>query len=241
MQIRFSHIRLWLNVAAFVATGVPLDASIASAQPDPQVPTVEAAKVTPPVLTHFEPAPYPEEAQTAGIQGQVILKLTIDAEGKVSAVEVAEAAGHGFDELAAAAAKRFTFSPARRGDKAVPARILYRYDFTLKPAAAEAPTAGAKKKPPAARDGELTGFVMIAGTKTPLAGATVEVTLPDGKTRALTTDSQGRWTLTGTPGAYRVRVLSPGFQARVCCAKWRRPWRKRTTKGWCIGTSSRPT
>ena len=44
-----------------------------------------------------------------------ILQLDIDKEGKVTGVTVIGPAGHGFDEAATDAAKKFLFQPARRG------------------------------------------------------------------------------------------------------------------------------
>jgi vitamin B12 transporter len=44
---------------------------------------------------------------------------------------VCRALGDGFDEAALAAALRFTFEPARRGETAIPSSIRYRYRFNL--------------------------------------------------------------------------------------------------------------
>src|SRR5687768_10264224 len=74
---------------------VPRGGSGAVARPAPDEPA--RPNVTPPKLTRFEHAPYPKAAQSAGITGAVVLRLTIDAEGKVRAAEVVEPAGHGFD------------------------------------------------------------------------------------------------------------------------------------------------
>jgi protein TonB len=75
-------------------------------------------------------AAYPPEAQRMGLEGVVVAKLYIDEKGDVRRVTVVEKAGHGFDELARDALKKFKFSPARTGDgKAVPTNIIFKYHF----------------------------------------------------------------------------------------------------------------
>ncbi|HYO95754.1 MAG TPA: TonB family protein, partial [Polyangiaceae bacterium] len=164
------------------------------------------AVVVPPELLKFESAAYPREAEVQGLQADVVLKLTIDAEGKVTAADVTQPAGHGFDAAAQAAALRFQFRPATRDGRPVPSQILYRYSFTL------TPVAPAEPEPPA-NTGELVGTVRIADTDSGLAGSEVVVTLPDGSERQVSTDGEGRFRLTGVPsGRYRVRVATAGFR-----------------------------
>jgi TonB family protein len=184
---------------------VPRGGPGAAARPAaPQAPAQQPA-VTLPEIVHFEQAPYPPEAEKAGVQGNVVLALTIDAEGNVTAAEVKEPAGHGFDEAAQAAAMKFKFKPATRDGKPIPAKILYRYSFTLTPVQPATP-------PPPPTTGNLGGELRIAGTDTPLVGAEVVVVGPDGRERRATTDAQGRWQLEGLPpGNYRVRVDAQGF------------------------------
>ena len=161
-----------------------------------------------PELTHFEHADYPPDAEKAGLQGDVLLKLTIDRDGHVTKVVVTEPAGNGFDEAAQAAALKFTFTPATRDGVPVPVVIPYRYSFTLtaKPGS-EAPL-------PAPTTGNLSGVVRLAdSTNAPLAGAVVTVTLPDGTKQTVTTDEAGKWQIVNLPpGRYKVHVESPGFQ-----------------------------
>jgi TonB family protein len=171
--------------------------------------------VVPPKLVHFEHAPYPEEAQKDGVQGDVVLKLTIDAEGHVTNAEVTEGIGHGLDEAAQAAALKFLFEPATRNGKPVAAKILYRYSFTLTPAEpGPGPGPGAPVKPEPPKTGNLGGALRIAGTNVPLAGAEVVVTAPDGTTRRLSTDVDGKWNIDGVPpGKYKVKLASTGYQS----------------------------
>jgi TonB family protein len=171
--------------------------------PKPEAPP---QPVTPPRIVHFENAPYPPDAEKAGIEANVILRLDIDKDGKVTSVAVAEPAGHGFDEAAAQAAAKFTFDPAKRGDTPIAARILYRYSFTLTPAPAQAAPA-----PPEHVDA-LGGVVRIAGSETPLPGASVRVHGGRGEDLVVATGEDGTWKAQDLePGRYTITVSAAGF------------------------------
>lgn len=173
--------------------------------PAKPAPEEAPATITPPRLIHFESAPYPAEAQAAGLEANVVLQLDIDREGNVTNALVTQPAGHGFDEAASEAATKFKFEPARRGETPIPARILYRYDFTLTPAepAAEeaAPTVGA-----------LRGVVR-ALEEMAFPGASIRATSEAGEFAA-TTAADGSFDFSDLPpGKYKVRVEAPGFAA----------------------------
>jgi protein TonB len=75
---------------------------------------------------------YPSEAKILGIEGKVKLSVGIDPKGSVVEVRVIERAGHGFDEAAARAMRKFRFSPALTSDgRAVPFRFTYQYTFSI--------------------------------------------------------------------------------------------------------------
>src|SRR6188768_1333465 len=161
-----------------------------------------------PELTHFEHAEYPAEAEKAGLQADVTLKLTVDREGNVTKADVPTPVGNGFDEAAKAAALKFKFTPATRDGVPIPVVIPYRYSFTL------TPKPGAEAPPPAPTTGNLLGGVRLAESNAPLAGALVTITLADGSQRQAVTDETGKWRFDGlAPGKYLVRIESPGFQA----------------------------
>lgn len=190
---------------------VPRGGAGAVARPAPEGDQPKKPVVTMPKLKRFEHAQYPEEARKAGIQADVVLKLTIDAEGRVTDAEVTEPVGNGFDDAARAAALKFEFEPATRDGKPVAAKILYKYSFTLreeKPAPGKPPP---KAEPP--KTGNLGGALRIAGTDVPLAGAEVVVVGADGNRRRFVTDDRGKWTAEGlAPGNYRVELSAEGFE-----------------------------
>jgi TonB family protein len=189
-----------------VPSGAAGAVRVPAAAPTP--PPDANAAITPPKIAHFEQAPYPPEAEKLGLEANVILRLDIDKEGKVTAVAVTEPAGHGFDEAATEAAKKFTFEPARRGQTPIPARILYRYGFTLRPATPDE----AKQAPPVPVD-SLRGTIFAADADVPLAGAAVEVEGPNGEKASTTTGADGTWKFTGlAPGHYKVTVTASGFE-----------------------------
>jgi TonB family protein len=168
-------------------------------------PKEEKAVIVQPELLEFVNAPYPAEGKELGLEANVLLKLTIDKDGRVTEAEVLEPAGHGFDEAAREAALRFRFKPATRDGQPIAVKIPYRYSFTLteveKPAPAVAPTTG-----------NLTGLIRLSETDAPVAGAQVVITLPDGSERRITTDAAGRFRIDDVPaGKFRVRVALEGF------------------------------
>lgn len=199
---------LVLGVVAFAAPLPALaQAGVGGAAATAEGEAPKKPEVTPPTLTQFENAAYPPEAEKAGVQGSVVLKLKIDAEGNVTSAEVNEAAGHGFDEAAQSAALKFKFRPALRDGKPVAAAILYRYSFTLNTTPAPEPAVA----PPA--EGEMHGVVRMRGTDEALAGIQIVATLPDGSERRALTDAEGRFEfLKLPPGQLRIRSVAPGFK-----------------------------
>lgn len=163
--------------------------------------------MTAPELVHFENAAYPEAAKQAGLQGEVVVKLTIDRAGSVTKAEVVVPAGNGFDEAATAASLRFKFKPALRDGAPVPAIIQYRYMFKLEPAA---------EPPPPLTWGEVNGTLQIAGADATLAGAEVVLRSSDGSERRASSDAQGKFSFGELPaGKYRLEVRAAGFDPYV--------------------------
>ncbi len=74
---------------------------------------------------------YPRAAQRLGVEGSVLLRLAIDASGKLTGVEVVNGAGTGFDEEAVQAVKRSTFAPAVQNGRPVKCLALLKIRFQL--------------------------------------------------------------------------------------------------------------
>src|SRR6185369_16241474 len=98
---------------------------------------VEAKRLTKvPKQKKFVEAEYPAEARDKGITADVVLLLSITADGKVDSASIAEPSatpGMGFEEAATVAALQFEFEPAEMDGKPFAVQINYKYHFTLKP------------------------------------------------------------------------------------------------------------
>ncbi len=170
---------------------------------EPQDPPAER-KITLPSPKGYVAPDYPPEAKAAGIEGEVVLKLTIDEDGKVIDAVVDRGAGHGFDEAAVAAAYKQPFEPARYADgNPFKAIIKYRYRFTLDEQVDDA----------APEVGTFSGRLLVQGVEAPLAGASITLEPVDGgELRSLRSDAAGRFDFGELPpGDYRVIIEAPGY------------------------------
>jgi TonB family protein len=152
-----------------------------------------------PELLELVPAEYPPEAKAAGAEGTVVLSIVIDEEGAVSQAVVTDPGPHpSFAAAALHAVQQFRFRPAEIDGKPAAVEIEYRYQFVLEKEKAAPP-------PPAEEPIVLSGRVVERGTRTPIAGATVE-----SQGVSAETGPDGRFALRGiAPGDVIVRVLSP--------------------------------
>jgi periplasmic protein TonB len=75
---------------------------------------------------------YPEEARRLRIEGQVKVRLVIDAQGRVQQTALVQKLGHGLDQQALTFARRLRFEPALdQNDQPVPTAIVWTFTFTL--------------------------------------------------------------------------------------------------------------
>jgi iron complex outermembrane receptor protein len=85
--------------------------------------------VTPPtVLTHVD-AVYPPSALAAQRHTDVVLTVTVDADGHVSNVEVTSSGGDDVDQAAELAVRQWTFVPAKRDGRPIASRIRVPFHF----------------------------------------------------------------------------------------------------------------
>lgn len=79
-------------------------------------------------ITFRDPQFAPWEAPS-GVQGDVVVEITIDVQGNVTETRLLHGVGHGVDEKVIAAAREWHFRPATRNGVAVPSRQDYRFHF----------------------------------------------------------------------------------------------------------------
>ena len=90
--------------------------------------------VTTPTVVKQVKADYTDEAKAAGIQGSVLLRCVVLADGKVGDVTVDRSldADFGLDRQAVAAMKQWQFKPGMKDGKAVAVRVHIEMTFTLR-------------------------------------------------------------------------------------------------------------
>lgn len=74
---------------------------------------------------------YPEEERRAGHEGQVVARIHLNREGRVSSLDVERSAGTAFDAAAQKVLALAQFSPAKAGDRAVAVKIRQAVAFRL--------------------------------------------------------------------------------------------------------------
>lgn len=91
-----------------------------------------AAEGPAPVLVSLTKPEYPAVARRLRLEGDVVMRLSVDARGKVTDVELVKGLGRGdVDEAAMAAARTARFKPAIRNGSPVPSRYLLVIPFRL--------------------------------------------------------------------------------------------------------------
>jgi TonB family protein len=75
---------------------------------------------------------YSLEATHSGIEGLVILVISIDSHGRVRDARVVQGLGHGLDEAAVRAAKQTVWQPASLGGVPVPTERRFSVRFNLR-------------------------------------------------------------------------------------------------------------
>lgn len=121
---------LWPRWLPTALAGLVL-AALAAAGSAQEAPLIAGSEGVPvPKRTKMVKPEYPAEAQARGLRGIVILDLTIDAEGKVTAVELIRSIP-GLDEAAVAAVKKWEYEPVKIGGKAVAVKLTVPITFLM--------------------------------------------------------------------------------------------------------------
>ncbi len=147
-------------VIATAAWGV-----VANAQP------ASAPSVSPPTVLQHVDATYPVAAMPAGKHADVALLVTIDVDGHVSKVEVAESGGKELDEAASTAMRQWTFRPATRDGRPIASRIRVPFHFAPAASQPEAPPGGVAPRSVQGGVSNQTGGVGVAGPSPAAVGA----------------------------------------------------------------------
>jgi len=79
----------------------------------------------------FAQPQYTDDARSAEIEGRVKLKLSVDAQGNVTDIQVLSGLGHGLDESSIATAKRIKFTPGTACSKPVGSSFVITFRFAL--------------------------------------------------------------------------------------------------------------
>lgn len=76
---------------------------------------------------------YPKSARRKGLQGRVVVTVTVGTSGKVSSCQISQSSGHStLDQSAVSAARRYRFRPAKNGlGQAVSVRKAIPFNFQL--------------------------------------------------------------------------------------------------------------
>jgi len=200
--------------------------------PPPAPGELDASKLSKvPKLKKFVEAEYPKEAVDKGISADVVLLISISAQGKVDSVGIAEPVdppGMGFEEAATIAVQQFEFEPAEVDGKPIAVQISYRYHFKLAPKApppppaepspaapatpAPAPAPAAPKREPVVN---FSGQLRERGTRLPMAGVLVTVFRDDGPAAVgfeASADATGAFRFFDlAPGNWKILIEAPGY------------------------------
>ena len=127
-----------IDITAAEIAGRMKSMTIAESRVIPSINIEEVPDETSPAALGLKPPiPYrrikPEYTSTAAlydVKATVDLEADIDADGKILATRILRWAGFGLDESAESAVRSMSWRPAMRNGKALPMRILLRYNFT---------------------------------------------------------------------------------------------------------------
>lgn len=118
-----------------VRTDLNPDGTLGDPPPPPEVtPIVDFWSLEEkPKLIHYSPPYYPELAQKAGLECDVVVHILVDEEGNPAKVKVIKPCGKaGFNEAAEEAAWKCKFTPGEQNDKPVRVWVSIPFRFRLR-------------------------------------------------------------------------------------------------------------
>ncbi|HEY5960562.1 MAG TPA: TonB family protein [Polyangiaceae bacterium] len=167
----------------------------------PRLANAQEHVVTPPLVSKHVDAVYPTSAVTEGKHADVVLVVTVDADGHVSDVKVRESGGQLLDEAAIVAVRQWVFESAKRDGVAVASRILVPFHFAPPAAPPEIVQPPTSSEPVAAGAGVINSREN-GGLSTAGSSATAHMPAPSSAATPLEPESSTEVTVTG-------RALTP--------------------------------
>lgn len=110
----------------FVALDLPPGAST----PDCSAFRTQTGKVLPQAIYAPDPG-YTDKARKAGVQGEVLLAVTVGTDGRTHDAKVLHSLGYGLDEKAVEAVRSWRWKPGLRDGKPIDAEIRVEVQFRL--------------------------------------------------------------------------------------------------------------
>jgi TonB family protein len=107
------------DTSDYVQTNAPLD-KLASIEGD-----------IGPVALHQPPPIYPKELAYRAISGEVLAEFTVNVQGNTTRIEIVKSSHPGFNKAVVRAIERWTFEPAKKGNKAVEKRMTIPIRFAI--------------------------------------------------------------------------------------------------------------
>jgi TonB family protein len=95
------------------------------------LPRAVQADTEPVTVTHSARPVYTAEAHSAGVQGEVVLRVRFAADGRIEILSVVQPLGHGLDESAENAVRQYRFIPAKRNGQPVDQTTTVHVRFQL--------------------------------------------------------------------------------------------------------------
>jgi len=201
---------------------------------EPEKPKPRKLTKMPELLEQVEPV-LPEGTPEEGIAGEVMVRITLDAEGSVTRIEVLQSGGPVLDWATMGAVSNFAFSPAEFNGEPGPVALDWKQVFELKEIVQVVDTDETKEVEEAAGDAEkdkgrvnFEGVVREAVSKIPLPSVEVTVLVEhqpgtdkykmyeaeDGvEAVSKFTDEEGRFYFRGIPpGRYKVSFGLTGYE-----------------------------
>lgn len=201
----------WLFAIGLIATWSARAHAQEARQPEAPPPATRTGVVTKqPKLLQAVAPDYPPAALAAGKTAQVKVRIKIDATGVVTAVDVIDKVGDGFDEAAIAAAMQYVFDPAEIDGVPAPITVETTIHFVIEeveepelPLPPPGPTAPQDTGPPnhagnASLPVTIEGVVVERGTRRKLPGVIVSIA------------ELGLDAVTGEDGTFYFHGVAPG-------------------------------